>query len=477
MLVILRLTEAGAASTRQKNLMKRVAGLAVVVALSGCVVDVGPEGGDPTRDGHDHDFADLVRGQGVVEQAERVSGSWSPAASVVANADTQTVQYDGAPAWDGGANCADGMTPGARVLRDALIAAYPQVDSVGGFNCRVIAGTNSMSLHGTGRALDIMLSTISGDADNGAGDPIAAWLMQHAELLGLQLIIWDHTIWSTSRSPGSRVRAYSGENPHVDHLHVEINEQAAAKDLPWYDAPVAGDVVDAPCPALPAGGGVVDDGPCQRRFGPAQYWRSEESGEGGQLFWTNAWVNDAPSNWAQTTIKVAVEGDYDVDALFDPEFAAFAAVRYVVDGRVVVVDQSVNADSAALGAVHISAAGIVVVVEDNYGAVDANAKAIVVDGFRVAPVVVTEEPVEEEPAEEEPVVEDPVVEEPDDDAPVEDEGEIVEEPVDEEEGAGVERVVIRNADAVEVRGGCAAGGVPGAAVFLCLPLLLRRRRR
>ncbi len=444
--------------------------LALVGASSGCAVDLDVEGGD----GDDHDYADLVRGQGKVVQAERVSGAWSPAAVVVANADTQTVQYDGAPAWDNGAHCSGNLTAGARTLRDVIIEAFPQVDSIGGYNCRVIAGTNSMSLHGTGRALDIMLPTISGDADNGAGDPIAAWLMQNAEALGLQLIIFDSTIWSTSRAPGSRVRGYSGENPHVDHLHVEINEEAAAQNLAWYGAPTGPNEVNAPCPALPAGGGVVDDGPCQRRFGPSQYWRAEASGEGGQLFWTNAWVNDAPSNWAQTTINVAEEGDYDVDALFDPAFAAYAAVRYVVGGTVVVVDQSVNADSVSLGTVHIGAAGLVVVVEDNYGAVDAAAKAIVFDAFRAVPHVV-DVPVEEE---EEPVVgegegEDVPVVDDEEEAPVVEDDPI--EPIGPEADKGPGLVVIKNGPVVE--GGCAATSTSSSAVIVLALLGLRRRRR
>ncbi|MEZ4464481.1 MAG: hypothetical protein R3F43_08225 [bacterium] len=68
-----------------------------------------------------------------------------------------------------------------------------------GYACRQIRGSSGMSVHGTGRALDIFVPLSGGAADNDLGDPIANWLVEHAEI-GVQLI-WDRTIWSGSRSP------------------------------------------------------------------------------------------------------------------------------------------------------------------------------------------------------------------------------------------------------------------------------------
>jgi hypothetical protein len=166
--------------------------LPTLVAFAACGVDL-----DVHDDDHDHDYDELTWGRGL-RQGITVAGAWSPPPDVVATADQQAVDYDGAPPYDGGANCSGGSTPGARVLRDVLIAHYAQIGSIGVYNCRVIAGSNSMSMHGVGRALDIMIPTIAGDANNTAGDDIAHWLMQNAEMLGLQLIIWDHSIWSVS---------------------------------------------------------------------------------------------------------------------------------------------------------------------------------------------------------------------------------------------------------------------------------------
>ncbi len=426
------------------------------------------------------EFAELTAGLSRSEHALAAPGSWTPAGDVVSVGDAQEVQYDGAPAYDDGANCSGDATPGARTLRDVLVNAYPDIDSVGIYNCRVIAGTNSMSIHGVGRALDVMISPIDGEADNGAGDPIAAWLMTNAETLGLQGIIFDHTIWTTSRAPGARVRPYTGENPHIDHLHVEINEQAAAQDLPWYSNPVGpGPAPD--CEPLPAGGGVVDDGPCQQHFGPSQFWRSEAAGHGGQLYWTNAFEGDAPSNWARTTIKVEGGGSYDVEVFLDPAFAQFATTRYrVVSGdaeQVVVVDQAARSLEregwALLGTFDVPEEGLSVIVEDDTStAPPAEAKRIVFDAVRISGPgeVPPDEPPPDEPPPDEPPPDEPP---PDDVPPIDDDGPVLD---DDDEGTVEEsRIVV-----VHRQPSCATAPTPAPLLLLLAALFLvltgRQRR-
>jgi hypothetical protein len=439
---------------------------------------------------HDHDYGELTWGRGV-QQGVTVAGAWSPPPEVMAVADQQQVDYDGAPPYDGGANCSGGSTPGARVLRDVLIAAYPQIGSIGIYNCRVIAGTNSMSLHGVGRALDVMIPTIAGDANNTAGDEIAHWLMQNAELLGVQLIIWDRSIWSVSRSP--RLRPYTGSSPHVDHLHIEINEAAAFKTLPWYNAPTG----PGPAPACDVVGadGVVDAGPCQQLFGPARYWRTESGGHGGQLRWTNAYQGSVPSNHAHTTIKVMTPGRYRVEAFLDARFARFAHARYRLQtgGReqVLTVDQGATAPTGG-GFVAIAdidiASELVVIVEDNVDfAPPSDARAIMVDAFRVRAATATP-PTDPEPTPEtDPTMPEPAPELPAPETPPETDPEPTPEPVpgdddiidegdsdtvldDDDPGAVGEAVIV-------VEGGCAQTRGPGLLPLVGFALLRRRRRR
>ena len=85
-----------------------------------------------------------------------------------------------------------------------------------------------------------------------------------------------------------------------------------------------------PCPRLPAGGGIIDDGgSCFEAFGPPRFWRRESEGVEGGLHWTNAYVSDTPSNWARWEI-LATAGTYNVAVHIVDEFAAFERARYVL---------------------------------------------------------------------------------------------------------------------------------------------------
>jgi MYXO-CTERM domain-containing protein len=98
-----------------------------------------------------------------------------------------------------------------------------------------------MSVHGTGRALDVMIPTVKGAPNRAAGDKIANWLILNAQQIGVQLIIWNRTIW---RSNGTNDASYGGPIPHLDHLHVELTEEAAAHSTKWFtttDGEDAGD--------------------------------------------------------------------------------------------------------------------------------------------------------------------------------------------------------------------------------------------
>jgi hypothetical protein len=163
----------------------------------------------------------------------RIPGSYVPAAASL-SAGSAIVAYDDVPAWDGGAHCTGGFTAGGRALSTHLRANFPGISSIGGYSCRPnTANTAKMSVHGSGRALDIMIPLDRGDADNGIGDPIANWLIAHSSEIGIQYLIWDRTQWSGSRT-SSRVRAYTGPNPHIDHIHAEITLPASRQETPFY---------------------------------------------------------------------------------------------------------------------------------------------------------------------------------------------------------------------------------------------------
>lgn len=132
------------------------------------------------------------------------------------------VKYDGPPADN---QCTGGHTPGAESLKQVLLDAYsPPVTSIGGYSCRDnTADPGSVSIHGVGRALDIMVDSTTPNGKE-TGDKIRNLLINNAENIGIQLVIWDRHIWSVNHKGW---RPYTGPNPHIDHLHVEINIAAS----------------------------------------------------------------------------------------------------------------------------------------------------------------------------------------------------------------------------------------------------------
>jgi hypothetical protein len=117
------------------------------------------------------------------------------------------------------------------------------IRSAEGYSCRPnTANGRDTSLHGTGRAVDLMV-VHNGDQSREA-DAVANWILHHAGELGVQEIIWTRSIWTSSRG----FREYSPDSPnassHTDHIHVGLSPSSADR-LP--DVP--GLFVNAPAPS------------------------------------------------------------------------------------------------------------------------------------------------------------------------------------------------------------------------------------
>ena len=197
-----------------------VVGLLATLSLS--VMACSAEIVDPTAEGAADDDDD--DGSGSSESGVSVAGRWTLPADVRAAGAGARVTYDGGPAWNPRL-CGGGLRSGALRLRAQLDAEFPAITSIQGYSCRAnTASPNKMSIHGAGRALDIFIPLSGGAADNTKGDAVANYLVKNANRLQIQYIIWDRTQWSAN---GSNDRAYTGPNPHIDHVHVEITEEAA----------------------------------------------------------------------------------------------------------------------------------------------------------------------------------------------------------------------------------------------------------
>lgn len=142
------------------------------------------------------------------------------------------------------ANCSGGPQPGATALMNWCLTNYQASKNLGIYNCRTVRGSTAPSMHGEGRAIDVGFPVVNRKA-HADGSRLLEDLAKNAKELGLQCIIWNRRIYS-ARSP--RGRKYTGANPHIDHLHIELTRDASKTLTPQRIAQVLGraEAQDAP---------------------------------------------------------------------------------------------------------------------------------------------------------------------------------------------------------------------------------------
>ncbi|MEE2788031.1 MAG: hypothetical protein VX589_11880 [Myxococcota bacterium] len=268
---------------------------------------------------------------GILEQAASQPGRWMIPDDVLTVGNEASVEVTEAGPWNDGANCSPGFTEGARQLKQWVLDNWPGVTRVGGYNCRVIAGSLETSIHGVGRALDIHFEEDNGEADNDLGDALANYFVMNAESMGVQRIIWDQSIWTAGR--GVQARPYGGVSPHTDHIHMEISVAASQLDADFYRDGLPEPERMACGVPLPEAGAIIDaPDPCFELLGPGDYWRSvADAGLGDGLFWTNAFESDRPSNWARWRFTPAVSGTYAIEVHTVAAYSKHDRVRYLIE--------------------------------------------------------------------------------------------------------------------------------------------------
>ncbi len=161
-----------------------------------------------------------------------------------------------------------------------------------------------------------------------------------------------------------RISNAFGGTPTTIHLHYDLNQFVGSLGKSVY-VPTYFSLIRSyetligqeaePCSVIPADGAVVDDsGPCFTAFGNPRYWRDVDgNGTEGQYRWTNAWVNDTPSNWARWNLYFAEAGDYKVEINVVPPHNASKKVRYTIkhgdEETTVEIDQSAHDSWVTLG--------------------------------------------------------------------------------------------------------------------------------
>ncbi len=125
----------------------------------------------------------------------------------------------------GAKRCTGAATAGARALMSWYLGAYQSqgAANLGIYVCKSIAGTPTTSLHGEGRAGDLgskPYRTLP------FMDDVADALVAHSKELGIQCVIHNSKIWSSSY-PHAGWRYYGGVDDHAGHLHAELTPEAS----------------------------------------------------------------------------------------------------------------------------------------------------------------------------------------------------------------------------------------------------------
>jgi hypothetical protein len=137
---------------------------------------------------------------------------------------------------------------GTRALNGYLLRRFTYLRAGGTYCCRQNSASTrvpTLSVHATGRAIDLMVPTIQGDADNTRGDAVANWLVENAEFIGIQRVVWDRSFWNGERGFGA---LGSGSLSHTDHLHIELSVAGAREQTPFFTSgAVSGTTCTARC--------------------------------------------------------------------------------------------------------------------------------------------------------------------------------------------------------------------------------------
>ena len=187
---------------------------------------------------------------GLAMRASEVAipGPWVPSAATRAAAATQHVTVVDPPAVAPLGRCASSNPfacscthpactpahPGTREFNTFLLRRYPFLRAGGTYCCRQNSSATRvpmLSVHATGRAIDLLVPLTGGDADNTRGDEVANWLVENAAYIGLQRVIWDRAYWNGERGFGL---LSSASLPHTDHLHVELSLAGAARTTGFF---------------------------------------------------------------------------------------------------------------------------------------------------------------------------------------------------------------------------------------------------
>lgn len=181
---------------------------------------------------------------------------------------------DAFASYDAQDTCDPTAKPGAVSFKDFILKTYPTTGDYGITRACSIGGTSE---HKEGRAWDWKVNYYN-TAQRDIADTVIDWLLdtdQHgnacanARRLGMMYFIWNSKIWGAYRSPNSSCasagwKAYTGTNPHTDHVHISWAWPGAKKQTTWWTAALP------PEPVNVKPKGYLDGASCEKVWGWSQ---------------------------------------------------------------------------------------------------------------------------------------------------------------------------------------------------------------
>jgi hypothetical protein len=118
----------------------------------------------------------------------------------------------------------NGLQPQTAYARDLVIKNFG-VKNIGGYEYRNINGTNQLSDHALGLAIDIMVYK-----NQPLGNQIAAWAIQNRDALKIKYIIWYNQFasgktgwrWESYVKHGPAANQRTATGRHEDHVHLSF---------------------------------------------------------------------------------------------------------------------------------------------------------------------------------------------------------------------------------------------------------------
>jgi hypothetical protein len=164
-------------------------------------------------------------------------------------------EIEGYARYEGQSTCDPLTKPGTLLMRDLLLARYPNTNSLGTSRACDVGGTSE---HKEGRAFD-WGADVSDAADRASVEDFVAALMASdayghphalARRMGVMYLIWNQQIWNASHAEAGW-QPYSGSSPHTDHMHISLSWAGARAETSFWSGHVVAGLPDGTRPTIP----------------------------------------------------------------------------------------------------------------------------------------------------------------------------------------------------------------------------------